>query len=239
MMADFNLSLALVDFLPVLCTAVGFTYIFRLVSSVLPAQGRIAFLGGLLVITGGFFRALWKLLGAVSNGALDANWMENSLFIFMTPGYVLFAWSIWQASRSLQGKRIFHTWMLPSVLIVLMLGISFFLSVSLPDSPGWKRLLLSVTVIANLLSGILLITMAFRQNLSQAGWLFLVNLVGVFILNGLARLPDQPVRIHWIAEGINLVSWLVFAVAARTLFQNMHANVSGGLPVSSRAVTTK
>ena len=89
------------------------------------------------------------------------------------------------------------------------------------------------------LSGILLITMAFRQGLSQAGWFFLANLIGVFVLNGLARLPDQPVRIHWIAEGVNLVSWLVFAVASRTLFQNIHANVSGDLPVSSRAVTTK
>jgi hypothetical protein len=55
-MAEYTLSLALVDFLPVLFTAVGFAYVIRLVSSVLPAQGRIAFLGGLLVVAGGFLQ---------------------------------------------------------------------------------------------------------------------------------------------------------------------------------------
>ena len=238
-MAEFTLSLALVDFLPVLCTAIGLIYIIRLISSVLPAQGRIAFIGGLLVIAGGVFRAIWKLLMALSSGALDVNWMENSLFIFMTPGYVMFAWSIWQLSRSLHRKRAFHAWMMPSILIVLVMGISYSLSIALPASLAWKRILLSVTVLANVLSGILLIRLAFRKNLVQAGWLFIVNLIGVLVLNGLARLPDQPVRIHWIAEGINLVAWLAFAVAAWSIYQSMRANSGGDLPAFPRVVSTK
>jgi hypothetical protein len=65
-MTQVPLSLALVDFLPVLFTIIGFVYLIRLVSFVLPGQGRIAFLGGGLVVAGGFFKAIWKLFMAFS-----------------------------------------------------------------------------------------------------------------------------------------------------------------------------
>jgi hypothetical protein len=47
----------------------AFVFIIRLV---LPSQGRIAFIGGILAVLGGLFRALWKLLlaGLLSGGIL-------------------------------------------------------------------------------------------------------------------------------------------------------------------------
>ena len=215
---EYTLSLALVDFLPVLFTVTGFLYIIRLVSSVLPEQGRIAFLGGMLVIAGGFFKAVWKLLMAVSDGTLDINWMEDGLFVFMAPGYVMFTWSVWQTARSVQGRQTLNAWVFPIIFSALLLSVSFYLFDALPGSPAWERILLSVTVLANVISGILLVTFAFRQKLAISGWLFILNLLGIFVLNGLARLPEQPIALQWIEEGINTVSWLAFAAAARTLY---------------------
>jgi hypothetical protein len=232
-MAEYTLSLALVDFLPVLFTAVGFAYVIRLVSSVLPAQGRIAFLGGLLVVAGGLFKAVWKLLMAVSAGAVDVDWMEDGLFVFMAPGYVLFTWSVWQVSRSVQGKRTLNAWLFPLILNLIMLGTSWYLFIARPDSPAWERILLSGTVLANVISGILLIVFAFRQRLTMAGWLFIANLFGIFILNGLARLPEQPISLQWIEEGINTFSWLVFAIAAGRVYQ--HALAKFGIAASVSA----
>lgn len=221
---EYPLSLALLDFVPVILTAIGFIHLIRLVTSVLPAQGRIAFLGGMLIVAGGFFKALWKLLMALSNSTVDIAWMDDGLFVFLAPGYLLFAWSMWQVARSVQGKTTFSAWLVPSLISFVALGTSYYLFLSNPESSASERVLLTVTVIANFASGILLITFAFRQKLSTAGWLFIINLVGVFLLNGLARVSEQTIPVHWINESINTLSCLGFAIAARIVYQYVRAN---------------
>jgi hypothetical protein len=236
---EFTLSLALLDFVPVFLTAFGFIHLIRLAFSVLPKQGRIAFLGGTLIVLGGFFKALWKLLMSLSNSTIDIGWMEDGLFVFMAPGYLLFAWSMWQVARSVQGKRIFGAWLVPSLMSVIALGSSYYLFVSLPDSPAWERVLLSVTVLANFASGILLIIFAFRQKLSLAGWLFLLNLICVFALNGLAR-TSQTILIHWINEIINTLSCLGFMIAAKIVYEYARIHFGVDAAVAARlAMSTK
>ena len=235
---EYPLSLALFDFVPVVLSAAGFLYLVRLVSSVLPVQGRIAFLGGMLIVVGGFFKALWKLLMAVSTSTLDIRWMDDGLFVFLTPGYLLFAWSMWQVARSRQGKHTFGTWLVPSLIAFISLGISYSLFLSNPESPAWERVLLTVTVLANTVSGVLLITFAFRQQLSTAGWLFLMNLIGVFALNGLARVAEQTILVHWIDESINALACLGFAVAARILYEYARTNFGMDETIGARLTST-
>ena len=205
---EYTLSLALVDFLPVFFAAFGFFYVVRLVAFVLPVQGGIAFLGAIFVVLGGFIKAVWKLLMASSAGTMDLAWMENALFILMAPGYILLAWSVWQTARSVQGKRTFSVWALPVTVIVLLFLTSFYLYRLDPASPAWERILLTALVLATLLTGTLLIVFAARLKLNRAAWLFLVNLLTVLVMNGLARQPDQPISLQWIEEMINVVSWL-------------------------------
>lgn len=228
---EFTLSLALLDFLPVLFTGLGLFYLGRLVSQVLPVQGRIAFLGGLLIVAGGFFRALWKLLMAISGSEVDINWMEESLFVLMTPGYLLLAWSVWQTMRALQGKTTSNPWFPPFALILVTFLASYFLFITTPGSPAWERILLSVMVAATLGTDLLLIALAIRMNLFLLGVLFALNLLGIFVLNGLARLPEQTIGLHWMAEGINALTWLVFAVSAWGMYRHLHANLKNHMPV--------
>jgi hypothetical protein len=233
---EFTLPLAVLDFVPVLLTGIGFIYIIRLVSLILPSQGRIAFLGGLMVVAGGFLRALWKLLIVLSGGDLVIDWMGSSLFVLMAPGYVLLAWSIWQFSRSMRRKRTYNAWLPPLLLALILWAASYFLARTQPESLAWKSILISVTVLANLVSGILLITFAFRQGLSKAGWLFIVNLIVVFILNGLARAAEQTVMIHWMAESVDSVSTLCYAIAVWIVCQHVYENV-GNHPSVVRPLT--
>lgn len=218
---EFTLSLALVDFLPVAFTAIGLMFVVRMISLMSRAHGQAATIGAVLTIAGGFFRALWKLLMAVSDGAVDINWMENGLFIWMAPGYTLLAWSVWQAVRHVHNKPMLKAWFVPGVLILIMISSAIYLYASDPSSPAWERVLLSVLVLATVVTSILLITLSFKQNLPLAGWLFIVNLIGVFLLNGLARIADQTIAVHWAAESINLVSWLCFAIAAARVFDHL------------------
>lgn len=233
---EYPLSLALLDFVPVILTAIGFIHLIRLVTSVLPAQGRIAFLGGILIVAGGFFKALWKLLMALSNSTVDIAWMDDGLFVFLAPGYLLFAWSMWQVARSVQGKTTFSAWLVPSLISFVALGTSYYLFLSNPESSASERVLLTVTVIANFASGILLITFAFRQKLPTAGWLFIINLAGVFLLNGLARISEQTIPVHWINESINTLSCLGFAIAARIIYAYVRANFGVARALDARLV---
>ena len=120
---EYTLSLALVDFLPVTFTAIGLYYIVRMVAHINLLQGRVAALGAVLTVAGGFFKAVWKLLMASSSGAIDINWMEDGLFVFMAPGYTLLAFSVWQTVRSVRGMKTFHEWMAPIIFIVLSIYV--------------------------------------------------------------------------------------------------------------------
>jgi hypothetical protein len=221
---EYTLSLALVDFLPVGFTAIGLYFIYRMVAHINALQGSVAALGAILTVSGGFFKALWKLLMAISGGTLDINWMEDGLFVFMAPGYTLLAWSVWQTVRSVQGKKTFNAWLAPVIMIAIIFAGSYYLYTSNPASPAWERVLLSVMVLATVITGILLIVFGFRQRLPLAGWLFIINLLGIFLLNGLARIDEQTIALQWIEESINTVSWLSFAVAAKKVYENTREN---------------
>jgi hypothetical protein len=234
---EYTLSLALVDFLPVFFTAVGLVAISRMVAHVNVIQGRVAFYGTLFTIAGGFFKATWKLLMASSNGAVDIRWLDQGLFVFMAPGYTLLAWSVWQTVRTVQGKKAFHAWIPPLVMIGIVFTASVTLFAMNPTSPAWERILLSVMVLATVITGIFLLTFAFRQRLSTAGWLFILNLIGIFLLNGLARLENQPIFLQWIEESINTLAWLAFAIASNQVYgyTRLHFGVD---PDQVRSVVT-
>lgn len=217
---EYTFSLALVDFLPVVFTATGLYFIYRMVAHINGRQGSVAALGAILTVAGGFFKALWKLLMASSGGTVDINWMEEGLFVFMAPGYTLLAWSVWQTVRAVQGKKVFNTWLVPGTFITVMFAGSYYLYTTNPASPAWERVLLSVMVLATVITGILLIIFAFRQGLPLAGWLFIINLAGIFILNGLARLDDQTIALQWIEEFINTIAWLSFAFASKKVYEH-------------------
>ncbi len=73
---EYTLSLALVDFLPVLFTAIGYFFLYRMVSHINEQQGKIASIGAILIIAGGFFKAVWKLTMVATNSATNIAWMD-------------------------------------------------------------------------------------------------------------------------------------------------------------------
>lgn len=235
-MGEYTLSLALVDYLPVAFTALGLFYIVRMVAHVDAAQGRVAAVGAVLTVAGGFAKATWKLIMALSGGATDVTWLDNSLFILMAPGYTLLAYSVWQTTRRVRGQRTWHRWLPPVAFIALFFAGSLFLALSRPGSPAWERVLLSVMVLATVVTGVLLIAFSFRRRLPLAAWLFVLNLVGVFMLNGMARMPEQTIALQWIEQSVNAVAWLAFAYAAARVYAHARATFGVDEGRASRAV---
>jgi len=214
---EYTLSLALVDFLPVAFTAIGFYFLYKMVAHISAEHGKVAAFGSVLVVAGGFFKAVWKLLMASSGGTIDINWMEDGLFVWMAPGYVFLAWSVWQTVRMVRGKKASGVWIAPAVVAGLTLGFAYYLHST--GSDKWKLILLIVMVLATVITSVLLIIFAFREKMSLAGVLFIINLVCVFLLSGMARIQHQTIPLQWIEESINTVSWLCFAIAAKKIFE--------------------
>ncbi len=234
----YTLELALVDYLPVAFTALGLFYIGRMVAHVDMGRGRVAAVGAVLTVAGGLAKATWKLIMALSRGSTDVVWLDNSLFILMAPGYTLLAYGVWQTMQQMRGRTTGHRWLPPTVFIGVVFVAAVLMALMRPDSPAWERILLTVMVLATVVTGVLLIVFSFRQKLPLPAWLFVLNLAGVFVLNGMARMPDQTIVLQWIEQSINAVAWLAFAYAAARVYAHTRARfgVDARGPAPSLAV---
>ncbi|GAA4083021.1 hypothetical protein [Nonomuraea soli] len=185
---DYPLSLALVDFLPVVAMAIGITLLVPL----LEGPARVAAgTGGALVVLGGALKAVWKLL--VAAGGPDVAILSAVQFYLFAPGFTLLAWAVlaprapWWAFAALTGSG---------------------LAAAVATGATWPLLLIT-TVCATLLSvRLLLLSRRLAERL-----LFGFNLLGTYAMGLLASRPEQTIALQWVEESLNTLIWTAFAVA--------------------------
>ncbi len=214
----YTVLLALYDFLPVLFTGVALYWVVRMVGFVCSEMGRTVALGALLVLAGGTAKATWKLIMAISSGAVDIRWLDNSLFVFMAPGFLLLAFGVWGMTRIVRQLSATPPRVLGPLSVALTLAVSLALALLMPDSPAWSRVLLGMMVVAALGLNVLFVIFAVRERLNLATLLLATNLVGTLVLNFLARLPNQTIPLQWVEQTVNSASWLAFAVATGIVY---------------------
>jgi hypothetical protein len=118
-------------------------------------------------------------------------------------------------SETRSGKRqLGRIWLGPS--IVLGLSLVAILFTGFPDLTinTWRFILLGVMTIGNVVMVVLLIQQARYNNLNKMAWLFLANIVIVFVLSGLARMPEQSIPLQWTEQLLNTFGQGAFAYAA-------------------------
>ena len=96
----------------------------------------------------------------------------------------------------------------------------------------WRFILLGVMTIGNVVTVILLIQRSRRLKLNRLAFLFLVNIVIVFILSGLARIPDQTIPLQWMEQLLNTFAQGAFAYAAWKLAQAVDKETASRQEVS-------
>lgn len=204
-----TLPLAIEDYLPVIFFAVGLYFIAKMIYERNKVCGKLAFLGGFFITLGGFFKASWKLVQAL--GGADIPFLNNSLFVLLSSGFILLAWALWK-SRKDSNRNI---WLVPLILIAGCLGIAGYFGF-VKESRAWFFILLGVTSLANLVLLLQLIFRSFQNKLWLAIVLYLVNLIVIFALSASA---DQTVTFQWIKQGITTVSQACFAYASYLLYK--------------------
>jgi hypothetical protein len=223
-MEEYTLALALEDFIPVIFSSLGLFFVSRMVDRVDARLGRMAFLGWILITVGGILKATWKLVMALTNAQTNLVWLDKGMFIWMSAGFTLVAFALWYMGEIRSGmKRPGRIWLGP--LVVLGLSLIAILFTGFPDLTinTWRFILLGVMTIGNVVMVILLIQRSRRMNLNSLAILFLVNIVIVFILSGLARIPDQTIPLQWTEQLLNTLAQGAFTYAAWKLAQAVEA----------------
>ena len=203
---DINLALAIEDYLPVICFAIGLFFVATFISNRNKQAGVLAFVGGILVTFGGLFKASWKLIQAL--GGNDIPFLNNSLFVLLSTGFICIAWAFWKSS-SLEVKSS-NLWSVPLILIGVLLLIAGYIGV-FSESRAWFFILLGATTVANLALLFQLMFYSYKNQLWLSIGLFTINLLVIFALT---RSADQTVTGQWIKQIITTISQLSFAIGS-------------------------
>lgn len=216
--AQVTVPMALEDYLTPLLTAVGLFYLVRVLNRRAETAGLVAAIGAVLIVLGGVFKATWKLIVAVSGR--DMAWLNTSLFVLMSVGFVAVAWAWWRGmNRSVRLRNSASVWLVPLVLTVIIWSVAAYLGLT-QDNRSWFIMLLATTTLGSLALSGQLIVRAWRWGLALAALLFLINIVTFFALS---RIADQTVTLQWVKQIISAVSQGAFALACWQLARSPRA----------------
>ncbi|MFM2105560.1 MAG: hypothetical protein RL338_592 [Chloroflexota bacterium] len=215
-------SLALVDFVPVLLTAVGLRLLWRLVGAADARVARWAALGATLVVAGGLAKAAWKLIVAV--GGPDLPILYAALYPGLALGYLLVAAAAVAAAGapSTEGSRGTRRPWLPAAL-----GLGLLLPFSVAIGPEGGRLVPLAWLVtggsASIALDLVLARRALAGGLGSAATLLIAHVVATLALQALARPADQSVALQWVQELLNCATQGAFVVAVAALARHRPA----------------
>lgn len=195
MMDTYNQGLSILDFVPNLGFLIGAIYLVRWVTLFKRRDLVIIMVVGTgLVFLGGTLKAVWKLLYTLSIG--DFVVLSEAQFILLAPGFFLMLLSVIRAFKEYKNKQ--NT--------VLALA-------------PWKIPLMAIMVISSLgVHGILSYD-AFRRKAHLAGVLYIVAIICMLSMSGMAS-GNQTIARQWMEEMINSFGQISFAVGSYLLYKN-------------------
>ena len=204
MLAEFTLSLALLDFVPVIFSAIAFALI-ALWADGAPALHKPTWIGAILASAGGFSKAIWKLLVVLTGE--DIRILDNALFILLAAGFVFLFFGV--ALKMVNAQR----WVWPTSIVLTMglWGAAFITTVGPEAGRAWMFVLLGATTLVSTGLAIALIVISLRGKFFMAGLLIALSVVGSFYLAYIGRL-EQTVALQWLAETVNTFSRAAFLI---------------------------
>lgn len=218
---EYTLGLALEDYVPVILSSIGMWLLSQMIAQVNKEIGQLALVGWLLISLGGLSKATWKLIMSLSNGTQDIVMLDNLLFILLGPGFVFMTYALWCAYRIVTEKSRPGVWVVPVGITAVFTLPALFTAFTQPDSRIWFFILLAMTTLGNLGLGILLIRQSLFLKRPWIAVLFGINLVTIFMLSGMARIPDQTIPLQWTEQIVNTLSQGAFAFASWQLAKVM------------------
>lgn len=205
-------TLAALDLVPVLLTALGLRVVARLVAHDEPAAGRWAAVGALLVVTGGLGKAGAKVVLAAGGPELPL--LAALLYPGLALGYLLLVAAVAGAARAPR-VRVVRPW-LPALV-----GLALLASITVAVGPGTGRLVplawLVTGGVASIVLDLVLAGRSRRAGSRAATTLLLAHLAATVVLQALARPDDQSIALQWVQELLNTATQAAFLAAVTIL----------------------
>ena len=222
---DYTLALALEDFVTIIFFGIGLYFLGRMSINIESKPGRLVFAGGVIITIGGISQAMWKM--AIVLLRQDISLLNDAQFILMMPGYIILAAGLLQALRCYrQNEGLKNLAAISAVTILLTYGLAAFFALT-SDGRTWFFVLLGMTTIVNVIISWTLVKFSWLEGEKLAGWLFLINILLVFTLAGMAGVLGQDLTGQWIKQITGNFSFAAFAVAAYLITRRVLSNLSG------------
>lgn len=225
---EYNVPLAIEDFVPVVLAGVAFWILAQSVRARLPRAYPVALIGGALVTLGGLCKATWKIL--VATGCWEYPILENLLFPCIATGFSAAAWA---AMSLLRGREV-TPWPFVAFPFAAGLGAGW-MSWSAGEYKNWP--LLIAAAVAACVMAICLAIIAFRAKKTSVGVLFVIYTIGTNVLPPLAAQPNQSLELQWAEQLTNSAVQLCFLLGVlwlreytRTPASSESADDQAGVP---------
>lgn len=206
---EFTVPMALEDYLPIAFSAFGLFMVAKTIRQKHPNAAMLAGLGAVLIVTDGLLKATWKLIYATSGQ--DIAWMHDSLFVLMGPGFMMFSWALWRGLKNTPSTFL-QVWAIPMVIVAFAMAIAGYLAMTQPNR-SWARVLLMLTTFGTVWMSGQLIRSSWKRGLYLAIFLFVYNIITIFLQAWLAQMP-QTTALQWTGQINNTLSWAAFAIGA-------------------------
>ncbi|MFC8043226.1 hypothetical protein [Nocardia sp. NPDC057353] len=190
---DYPVSLAVEDFVPVVCTTVGVLFLRRVTGT----PGTIA--AAALIGAGGFAKATAKLVVALDGP--DLIWLRSALFPLLTLGFALLYLELTR-NPGISRTRAAIT----AAVIGACAATALLVADVLP-------MLVSTTIFATL-TAVRLINLARARGDTLAAVLFGAQIAVFFVLGPLGARADQTVTLQWIEQLTNTAGQAAFLLGA-------------------------
>lgn len=194
---EYSLGLAVLDFVPIFAFLVGAYFLVKI--AILhrgSACGKMMLAGTGLVFTGGFLKASWKLLYVLD--IADIQLMSEAQFVLLAIGFTGMLVSLSYLARSFNQEA--------------KLGSALLMAT-------WKIPFLTVMTLCSLGAHGVLAYIGFKKKDFLAAALFILVMVCMLAMSGLASGAEQTVTMQWIEESINSVGQLSFALGSYLLYR--------------------
>ena len=197
------LLLALEDFAPVVLSAAAVWVLSRVCAGLDATAGQYVRASFVLLLVGGLSKPIYKLIFALSDGSADLVVLDEALFWFLAPGFILLAVGLRSASRVDRGgdPRIERAWPVAAAgVVIAAAGLLAF------GSDAWFIVLLATATLANIAVVVVLVrwARAYRDTFTAA--LFAATLVIVFGLAWAAASLEQTTATQWGEQLVSTVS---------------------------------
>jgi hypothetical protein len=214
---DYNLPIAIEDFVPIALTAFGGWQLSRWMTTRDGRLGLVGRVGTVFLVAGGLCKAIWKLMQALDGP--DYKWLSGALFPLLCTGFALLAGAMFAHDYRENGASPLqrHPAVIPAAIAAVALVLAFVLSAA----TGWSRAYVIPTLGLTTLASLTVVILGFKAGRRRAkpliGAAFIANFLGVLVLTRLARLEEQTIALQWFEQSINTVATAMWAWAGTQL----------------------